>query len=153
MYMKCTTKLQTGSVLLEALISILIFSIGILALIGMQATAINGVADSKYRSTASFLTDQMLGTIWATRLGSTIPNASNVMASSPDPSFGCNPCNASAGNGNAYTQVWAGSSVAAALPNATASILVNGPVVTVSVGWTPPRETVAHKHVAVTFIN
>jgi len=43
---------QTGSVVLEALIAILIFSIGILALIGMQATAINSVADAKYRNTA-----------------------------------------------------------------------------------------------------
>ena len=41
--------------LLEALIAILIFSMGILALMGMQATAINTVSESKYRSNAGFL--------------------------------------------------------------------------------------------------
>lgn len=142
---------QSGSVLLEALISILIFSVGILALVGMQAVAINNVADSKYRSSAAFLANQMVGTIWATRLGTTIANASNVMAATPDPTFACNPCTTS--TGNAYTQAWAASSVAADLPNGTASIVINGTVVTVTIGWQPPKDVVAHRHVVQTYIN
>ena len=42
-------KEQRGSILLEALIAILIFSMGILAMMGLQATAINTVAESKCR--------------------------------------------------------------------------------------------------------
>jgi type IV pilus assembly protein PilV len=57
-------KRETGVMLLEALIAILIFSIGILAVVGMQATAIKNVADSKYRSEAAFLTNQLLGQMW-----------------------------------------------------------------------------------------
>lgn len=159
MNMKRTKTLQTGSVLLEALIAILIFSIGILALVGMQATAINNVSDAKYRSTAGFLADQMVGTIWATRLGTTIANASGVMGASPNPTFACNPCSAASGVGNAYTRAWAASSVAAALPNGTASIAINGAVVTVSITWQPPKEAalipppLPHRHVALTYIN
>lgn len=57
-------KPQSGVVLIEALIGILIFSIGILALIGMQATAIRNTADARYRSEASFLATEVIGRMW-----------------------------------------------------------------------------------------
>lgn len=50
--------------LLEGLIAILIFSLGILALVGMQATSVKQVTDAKYRSDASLLANQLLGTMW-----------------------------------------------------------------------------------------
>ena len=53
--------------LLEAMISILLFSVGILALIGLQARAITSVADATYRSHASFLADQIIGQMWIDR--------------------------------------------------------------------------------------
>lgn len=53
--------------LLEALIGILLFSLGILAVVGMQANAIQGVTQAKFRSDASFLADQVVGQIWANR--------------------------------------------------------------------------------------
>jgi type IV pilus assembly protein PilV len=55
---------QSGVALLEALIGILIFSIGILAVVGMQATAIKTVSDSKYRSEAAYLANQLLSQMW-----------------------------------------------------------------------------------------
>lgn len=58
---------QEGSVLLEALIAITIFSAGILAMIWLQAAAARQVADSKYRLEASFIANQSLGEIWARR--------------------------------------------------------------------------------------
>ena len=149
MNMKRTKIKQTGSVILEALISILIFSIGILALVGMQATAISNVADTKYRSMAGFLANQIVGTLRAN--SPNITNASNVMVASPAPSFACNPCDSA--NGNAYTQAWAASGVAAELPNGTASIAINGAQVTVTIGWQPPRAAVPHQHGISTFID
>jgi type IV pilus assembly protein PilV len=152
--MKRIKTAQTGSVILEALIAILIFSMGILALVGMQATAINNVADAKYRSTAGFLADQLVGTVWATRLNTTVANASNVMAASPDPTFACNPCGAA--NGNAYTQAWAASGVAVELPKGTATIAINGAQVTATITWLPPNAgagAAVHRHVVSTFIN
>lgn len=62
-----TAKLQNGVILIEALIGILIFSIGILALIGMQAAAMKNTADAKYRSEAAFLANQIIGQIWSDR--------------------------------------------------------------------------------------
>lgn len=56
---------QTGSVLLEALIGILIFSLGILAVVGMQASAVRASTDAKYRSDASMLANQLIGQMWS----------------------------------------------------------------------------------------
>jgi type IV pilus assembly protein PilV len=155
MNMKRAKTQQTGSMILEAMIAILIFSMGILALVGMQATAINGVADAKYRSTAGFLADQIIGTVWATRKNSIIVSASNVIAANPDPTFACNLCDAT--NGNTYTQAWAVSGVAANLPGGQASIVITNAQVTVTVLWTPPKHdssigVVQHHHVASAFI-
>ena len=58
---------QKGVMLLEAMFSILIFSLGILALIALQARAITSVSDATYRSQASFLADQIIGQIWVDR--------------------------------------------------------------------------------------
>ena len=56
--------LQAGSMLLEAFIAILIFSMGILAIVGMQASAIKSSTDAKYRSEASLLANQLVGQMW-----------------------------------------------------------------------------------------
>ena len=50
--------------LIEALIGILIFSIGILALIGMQGVAIKNTTDARYRSEAAFLANGIVGQMW-----------------------------------------------------------------------------------------
>jgi len=55
---------QGGVVLLEVFIAILIFSMGILAVVGMQAVAIKNVTDAKYRSEAAFLTNRLLSQMW-----------------------------------------------------------------------------------------
>lgn len=56
---------QTGSMLLEALIAILIFSMGILAVVGLQAASVKASSDAKYRSDASLLANQLVGQLWA----------------------------------------------------------------------------------------
>jgi type IV pilus assembly protein PilV len=58
---------EGGVMLLEALIAILIFSIGILGLVAMQGLAISAVSDAKYRSDASFLANQIMAQIWVDR--------------------------------------------------------------------------------------
>lgn len=57
---------QSGAALLEALLGILIFSLGILAVVGMQGSAIKASADAKYRSDASLLATQLIGQMWLT---------------------------------------------------------------------------------------
>ena len=57
-------KIQQGVMLLEALIAILIFSIGILAIVGMQATAVRTVTESRSRAEAALYANQLLGQMW-----------------------------------------------------------------------------------------
>ena len=57
-------KNEAGVMLIEALIGILIFSIGILALLGMQGAAIKNTTDARYRSEAAFLATQIVGQMW-----------------------------------------------------------------------------------------
>lgn len=56
---------QAGMLLLEALLSILIFSVGVLAIIGLQTTSVKQSSDSKYRSDASLLANELIGQMWA----------------------------------------------------------------------------------------
>lgn len=54
-------KRQSGVMLLEALIAILIFSLGVLGLVGMQASAVRASRDAQFRSDAGLLADQLIG--------------------------------------------------------------------------------------------
>ena len=58
-------KIQSGVMLLEALIAILIFSLGILGIVGLQASAIAASRDAKYRTDAGLLANELLGEMWA----------------------------------------------------------------------------------------
>ncbi len=55
---------QAGVMLLEALIAILIFSVGILAIVGMQGTAVQNMGEAKYRSDAAFIANQIVADMW-----------------------------------------------------------------------------------------
>lgn len=137
---------QTGSMLLEGLISILLFSIGILAIVGLQAASIKMVGDAKYRSDASQLADQLIGQMWSNdRTVATLQS-----------NFSSNPA------GTLYIN-WA-SSVNATLPGVS-GVAANQPTVafttntltatpssiaTITIYWSSPKEPVkAHKHVVV----
>ena len=56
---------QQGAVLVEAMISILIFSMGVLAIVGLQAAMVQNTTDSKYRADASYIAQQRIGTMWS----------------------------------------------------------------------------------------
>jgi type IV pilus assembly protein PilV len=51
--------------LLEALIAILIFSLGILTVVGIQATSIKMAADAQLRTKAALLANRLIGQMWA----------------------------------------------------------------------------------------
>jgi len=67
---------QQGIALLESLIAIVIFSMGILALVGLQAAMIDSTTASKFRADASYIAQQKLGQLWA--------DPANVTASTSD---------------------------------------------------------------------
>ena len=141
-------KNQSGVMLLEALIAILIFSMGVLGLVGMQAAAVNASRDAKYRADAGLLANQLIGQMWASkRDGAALQNNFSSTGSSP----------------NAYS-AWA-TRVAATLPVPAAPTVVvtqGAPVtpntpptsskVTITVNWQAPGGPVSNYKVVVQVI-
>jgi type IV pilus assembly protein PilV len=60
---------QQGIVLVEALVAILLFSLGVLALAGLQASLVRNTTDSKYRAEAVYVAQKRLGEMWADPTG------------------------------------------------------------------------------------
>lgn len=129
---------QGGASLLEAMIGILIFSLGILALVGMQAIAIKQTTQAKYRVDASFLANQIIGEMWV--------NSSNLATY------------AYAGGGGppAALANWV-ATVQNTLPGVTAAVnqpivTVAGSAVTITVRWQPPAVATPNNYMTVAFI-
>jgi type IV pilus assembly protein PilV len=57
--------MQAGAVMIEVLVAILIFSVGVLAIVGLQATMIKSTAEAKYRADASYIAQARIGQMWA----------------------------------------------------------------------------------------
>ncbi|MDO8596026.1 MAG: hypothetical protein Q7R45_05325 [Sulfuricaulis sp.] len=146
---------QRGSMLLEALIAILLFSMGILGLMGLQAIAIKNTADAKYRTEAAFLANQIIGQMWT-------ENPNNLLQYAHNPTT-AGTCSFGGGaSGNANVTAWLGNAstlgtVAGNLPGATSvrqQIIVGaGNLVTVTVCWQGPQEAAPHNYVAVAQVN
>lgn len=96
--------------LLEVLIAMLIFALGVLGLVGLQANAVKQSGQAKYRTDATLLANELIGTMWVANRSFAALSASY----------------ASANNGAAY-QAWQ-ARVAAAMPGAAA----HPPLVTVT---------------------
>lgn len=61
--MQTIVQSQRGSVLLEAMIAVLIFSFGILAIAGLQGAMMKNTADATFRSEAAYIVQQRMGEI------------------------------------------------------------------------------------------
>lgn len=59
-----TGNLQQGSALLEGLIAVLIFSLGILGIVGIQASTTQAVTQAKSRVDATFIASQRIAEGW-----------------------------------------------------------------------------------------
>ncbi len=147
---------QRGSMLLEGLIAMLLFSVGILALMGLQAVALSTTADAKYRAEAAFLANQIIGQMF-------VDNPATLAGYAHNATTGAGNCQFSgAASGNANVTAWLGNAttsgtVTGSLPGATSALqqitVGANNLVTVTVCWKGPQETTPHKHVAVTQIN
>ena len=144
-------KTQKGSALLEALIAILIFSIGVLALVALQAVSIKNSIDAKYRSDASYLVNQILARMWLDRTN--IDNYAHYQTGTICAFTGT-------ASANANVTDWI-TQVASLLPGTASSktqILVTTPIastkqVKVTVCWKSPQESTIHNFVATAQIN
>jgi len=63
-YPRAALRRQSGSYLLEGLIAILIFSFGILGLIGLLGSSIRITNDARYRTEAANLAGAMIADMW-----------------------------------------------------------------------------------------
>jgi type IV pilus assembly protein PilV len=70
---------QTGAYLLEALIGILIFSFGILGIVGLQAQAIRFTNDSEYRAEAVYLANSLISQMWSDKRSTLKANYDSVV--------------------------------------------------------------------------
>jgi len=116
---------QAGVALLEALISILIFSMGILALVGLQAAMTKNATDANYRAQASYLANQLIGRMWVDQ-----PNLAKYDTGA-----------ASYSNRTAWT-----SQVSNSLPSGTATVSVNGTNVSITINWRQPGKDAASSY-------
>lgn len=112
---------QAGFTLIEVLIAVLVFSLGILAMAGLQANAIRLSTDAQQRAEATYLADQLL----ARMLVSDRATAASF-AHMPDGTTSCAP--GGAASTNPVVTEWL-TEVTAAFPRASASeqqIVVSG---------------------------
>ncbi len=109
---------QHGVVLLEALVALLIFSMGVLALVGLQAAMIKNTGDSKFRAEASLIAQKRIGVMWS------------------------DPANTTLGTFNEdNTDI----SLTAQLPRATRTVMQLSPTqFQVSITWWPPGDPQQH---------
>jgi len=69
---------QTGAYLLEALIGILIFALGVLGIVGLQAASLRTTSDSSVRAEAVFAASQLMGQMWSDKYVNLVPNYSSA---------------------------------------------------------------------------
>lgn len=126
---------QRGIILLEGLIAILIFSVGILGLVGLQAMSINNSNAAKYRSEAVYFANQIIAQMWA-------DNKVTMKTDYDSPT------------GAKYVAWRDQINAAGGLPGAAANlptIAVDNATrrVTVIVQWRAPRDPNVHNHTAI----
>ncbi len=134
-----------GMVLLEALVAIVIFAVGALAFVGLQAFSFKASGDAKYRADAALMADTVVG-----QMSTDIPNLVQY-AHNPNGGVvaaGCRP-NASPSI-NANVREWT-TSLAQMLPNASADrqqIIVDpSGEVTIRICWQAPQDTTPSNYI------
>src|ERR1700756_3364794 len=78
---------QTGAYLLEALIGILIFALGVLGIVGLQAASLRTTTDSALRAEAVFAANQLLGQMWTDDEAALAANYTSASAGQPYQDF------------------------------------------------------------------
>ena len=115
---------QQGVALVEAMVAILIFSIGVLAIVGLQTSMLKNTSDSKFRADASFIAQQRISSIW-TDPANMVNYAENATIIAP--------------------LLPSGTRTTAVIPSPT------GVQVTVTVTWQPPGEA-QHTYITIASI-
>lgn len=158
-------KSQRGVFLLEALVGIFIFSIGILAMIALQTTSIAIQSDAQYRIEAANLADRMLGDMALNvnrTNAATLQTSLATFAHQPTTAGNCN--YSGSASGNALVTAWVNdirSTARSRLPGSSVAmqqIIVNTTPgnfnqVTINICWQSPADAVPRRHSLVSYVN
>lgn len=120
---------QSGIALIETLVSVVMLALGVLAIVGLQATMNANATDAKYRAEASFLANELIGQMWVDQLN---------LAKYAVASGSCS---------QTYTRCsdWL-SKVGRNLPGGSAVVTINGVDVSITVTWQTPGGGVPHSY-------
>lgn len=121
---------QSGVAMLEALIAVFIFSLAVLGLMGLQANMVKNATQSKARTEAAYIADQLIGMLWADR--SSMDNYADTSCSTYAP---CNNWKTSA-----LTLLPSANIQVTISKNANTVSTVND-LATIRVEWTMPGES------------
>lgn len=158
---------QRGVFLIEALIGIVLFAVGILALISMQASTISVQSDAQFRIEAANLVDRMVAELAVgvdRTSAATIQSTLSNYAYNATTTAGATCSFSGGGAGGAPTttanavNAWV-TAVTTALPGSTATmqqILVDTTTfnkVTITVCWKTADDAIARQHSVITYVN
>lgn len=150
---------QSGVMLLEALIAILIFSLGILGVVSLQATALSVSRDAQYRADAALLANELVGLMFASDRNGTVlqtnfrGTAGFVSSKDKDDPDRCRTDNP-ATDGSMYC-LWFNNRVVDSLPGAvdfppqvavTPGAAGNASTVTITVRWRAPSDVANRRY-------
>lgn len=151
---------QRGVSLIEALVAIVVFSIGVLALAGMYSTAIKLGADAKLRGDAAYLANQIIGHMWVDRADLADYQLNNTATLDATCSGFTATSKTGSGQGVANLNTWLGDStkkgsVLGTLPGAKAQVRVETGTnaVTVILCWKAPQDTETHRFISTALIS
>lgn len=136
--------LQKGVVLIEAMIAIIIFTVGVLAMIGAQTNSFRAVSSSKMRTDAAFLADRLIGEMWVSSRNPATGQLDATSIATLQNNYG---------TGKPLFANWF-ADAQAVLPNlfATSAIAGDG-TVTITIQWQAPSELDQQTYTTMTVIN
>lgn len=135
----CTTRSNphrnTGFTLLEVLIAVIVLSIGLLGLAGLQTTGLRNNQDAYARTQATTLANDMADRIRANIAGYNAGSYNNTatLTATCETSGGCTP------QQMAQHDTFRWNQALAVLPSGQGSVATNAPLVTVTVRWDNSR--------------
>jgi type IV pilus assembly protein PilV len=146
---------QSGYMLFEAMVALMIFTVGVLGIMGMVVVATQNNTDAKYRIEASLLVNELIGQMWA---------------DNRDPAVLTTNYAGGAGTDGAKYTAWLNDIIAnkrlpgveAGNPNVPSVVVTCIPScadprgssqVFIRISWQLPGESSPHNHVAVTQIS
>jgi type IV pilus assembly protein PilV len=126
---------SAGFTLIEVLIAVVVLSIGLLGLAGLQTTGLRNNQDAYARTQATTLANDMADRIRSNIAGFTAGNYDNTatLTANCETNTGCNPQQMAQNDTARWNQALA------ALPSGQGGVATNGGIVTVTVFWDSNR--------------